>query len=277
MYGKAEGCSGGRGGSMHLFSAKANFYGGNAIVGGGLPLAVGLALADKMRGRGPRHRLLLRRGRGGRGRVPREPESRLAVGPAGAVRLREQPIRHGHRARALGGGDRHLTRRPRATPSPARSSTAWTSSPSRRRRAARSRRCARRTSPTSSNAAPIGSAPIRCSTPSSIATRRRSRRGARRARSSASRAGSSRTAWSIQADVDRIEAEVEAEIDAAVAFAEAGHLGAARGADPARLCRGAAGAAAAAVPLRRDGGDDLPRGGQAGHRRCADRAIRASS
>lgn len=50
MYGKAEGCSGGRGGSMHLFSAAANFYGGNAIVGGGLPLAVGLALADKMRG-----------------------------------------------------------------------------------------------------------------------------------------------------------------------------------------------------------------------------------
>ncbi|SSC70750.1 unnamed protein product [Ciceribacter sp. T2.26MG-112.2] len=50
MYGKMEGCSGGRGGSMHLFSAATNFYGGNAIVGGGLPLAAGLALADKMRG-----------------------------------------------------------------------------------------------------------------------------------------------------------------------------------------------------------------------------------
>jgi 2-oxoisovalerate dehydrogenase E1 component len=50
MYGKAEGCSGGRGGSMHLFSAAHNFYGGNAIVGGGLPLSVGLALADKLRG-----------------------------------------------------------------------------------------------------------------------------------------------------------------------------------------------------------------------------------
>ncbi|NND90299.1 MAG: pyruvate dehydrogenase (acetyl-transferring) E1 component subunit alpha [Granulosicoccus sp.] len=49
MYGKAEGCAGGRGGSMHLFSAEHNFYGGNAIVGGGLPLAVGLALADRMR------------------------------------------------------------------------------------------------------------------------------------------------------------------------------------------------------------------------------------
>jgi pyruvate dehydrogenase E1 component alpha subunit len=47
MYGKAEGCSRGRGGSMHLFDAKTRFYGGNAIVGGGLPLAVGLALADK--------------------------------------------------------------------------------------------------------------------------------------------------------------------------------------------------------------------------------------
>jgi pyruvate dehydrogenase E1 component alpha subunit len=48
MYGKAEGCSGGRGGSMHLFDAAARFYGGSAIVGGGLPLAVGMALADKM-------------------------------------------------------------------------------------------------------------------------------------------------------------------------------------------------------------------------------------
>src|SRR3990170_8732281 len=42
MYGRQEGCSRGRGGSMHLFDAGTNFYGGNAIVGGGLPLAVGL-------------------------------------------------------------------------------------------------------------------------------------------------------------------------------------------------------------------------------------------
>lgn len=50
MYGKREGCSRGRGGSMHLFDASKRFYGGNAIVGGGLPLAVGLALADKLAG-----------------------------------------------------------------------------------------------------------------------------------------------------------------------------------------------------------------------------------
>jgi len=47
LYGKAEGCSHGRGGSMHLYSADKRFYGGNAIVAGGLPFAVGLALADK--------------------------------------------------------------------------------------------------------------------------------------------------------------------------------------------------------------------------------------
>jgi len=51
MYGKREGCCRGRGGSMHLFDAATRFYGGNAIVGGGLPLAVGLALADTMQGR----------------------------------------------------------------------------------------------------------------------------------------------------------------------------------------------------------------------------------
>jgi len=50
MYGKHEGCSRGRGGSMHLFDARTRFFGGNAIVGGGLPLAVGLALADRMQG-----------------------------------------------------------------------------------------------------------------------------------------------------------------------------------------------------------------------------------
>lgn len=51
MYGKRAGCSRGRGGSMHLFDAATRFYGGNAIVGGGLPIAVGLALADRLQNR----------------------------------------------------------------------------------------------------------------------------------------------------------------------------------------------------------------------------------
>jgi pyruvate dehydrogenase E1 component alpha subunit len=51
LYGKQEGCCLGRGGSMHIFDRANRFYGGNAIVGGGLPLAVGIALGDKMLGR----------------------------------------------------------------------------------------------------------------------------------------------------------------------------------------------------------------------------------
>lgn len=51
MFGKSNGCSRGRGGSMHLFDARRRFFGGNAIVAGGLPMAVGLALADKLQKR----------------------------------------------------------------------------------------------------------------------------------------------------------------------------------------------------------------------------------
>jgi pyruvate dehydrogenase E1 component alpha subunit len=48
MYGKSGGCARGRGGSMHLFSREHRFYGGHAIVGGGMPVALGVALADKL-------------------------------------------------------------------------------------------------------------------------------------------------------------------------------------------------------------------------------------
>ncbi|HST38509.1 MAG TPA: pyruvate dehydrogenase (acetyl-transferring) E1 component subunit alpha [Conexibacter sp.] len=51
MFGRAEGCCRGRGGSMHLFDVSRRLYGGNAIVGGGLPIAVGLALADALQHR----------------------------------------------------------------------------------------------------------------------------------------------------------------------------------------------------------------------------------
>jgi len=51
LFGVTEGCSRGRGGSMHLFDGARRFYGGHAIVGAGLPVAVGLGLAEKMAGR----------------------------------------------------------------------------------------------------------------------------------------------------------------------------------------------------------------------------------
>ncbi len=51
MYGKQSGSSLGRGGSMHIFDRSKRFYGGNAIVAGALPMAVGMALADQLQGR----------------------------------------------------------------------------------------------------------------------------------------------------------------------------------------------------------------------------------
>ena len=50
MYGRLEGCARGRGGSMHLFDRATRLFGGNAIVGAGLPIATGLALADRIQG-----------------------------------------------------------------------------------------------------------------------------------------------------------------------------------------------------------------------------------
>ena len=50
LFGKATGCSGGKGGSMHLFDAEKRFMGGHGIVGGHLPLATGLGFAIKYRG-----------------------------------------------------------------------------------------------------------------------------------------------------------------------------------------------------------------------------------
>ncbi|HEY0005698.1 MAG TPA: pyruvate dehydrogenase (acetyl-transferring) E1 component subunit alpha [Pyrinomonadaceae bacterium] len=50
LYGKATGCSAGKGGSMHFFDAKVNFLGGHGIVGGQIPLATGVAFASKYQG-----------------------------------------------------------------------------------------------------------------------------------------------------------------------------------------------------------------------------------
>ncbi|MCO5239590.1 MAG: thiamine pyrophosphate-dependent enzyme [Chitinophagaceae bacterium] len=51
LYGKVTGCNGGRGGSMHLYSLKDGVFGTNGLVGGGLPLAVGLGMSEVQRGR----------------------------------------------------------------------------------------------------------------------------------------------------------------------------------------------------------------------------------
>lgn len=50
LYGKATGCSGGKGGSMHMFSKEHHFFGGHGIVGAQIPLGAGMALAEQYNG-----------------------------------------------------------------------------------------------------------------------------------------------------------------------------------------------------------------------------------
>lgn len=50
LYGKVTGCSGGKGGSMHMFSKEHRFFGGHGIVGGQIPLGAGIALAEQYLG-----------------------------------------------------------------------------------------------------------------------------------------------------------------------------------------------------------------------------------
>jgi len=51
LYGRATGCCGGRGGSMHLFDPSIGLFGTNGIVGGGIPAAVGAAIGARVRGK----------------------------------------------------------------------------------------------------------------------------------------------------------------------------------------------------------------------------------
>ena len=50
LFGKATGCSKGKGGSMHMFSKEKKFFGGHGIVGGQIPLGAGIAFAEKYNG-----------------------------------------------------------------------------------------------------------------------------------------------------------------------------------------------------------------------------------
>ena len=222
MFGKQEGCSRGRGGSMHVFDAAARFYGGNAIVAGGLP--------SRSASRWPTHWL-------GRPRVTAcffgdgavaEGEFHESLNLAALWKL---PVLFVCENNLYAMGTRierrTVTARPAAAGARVRDgratrSTEWMSWPSRRRRrTAVAQRADAAMVPTFSSAGPTASARIRCSTPSCIATRPKSKSGRSAIRSRAHCATAARGLLD-DAACAALDAEVQQEIAAAVAFAEAG-------------------------------------------------------
>ena len=84
---------------MHLFDKERRFLGGYGIVGGNLPLAAGVALAFDYRGDEDVIALLCSATAPPTRAVRRDDEPRRALEAAGRLRDRQQPVRHGHRAR----------------------------------------------------------------------------------------------------------------------------------------------------------------------------------
>lgn len=102
LYGKESGCARGKGGSMHLIGMDRFILGASAVVGTTIPIALGFALALKREGEGRIAVAFFGDGATEEG-VFYESLKRGSASPAGALRLREQFLRHPHAARqALG-------------------------------------------------------------------------------------------------------------------------------------------------------------------------------
>ena len=108
LFGRVDGTSGGRGGSMHIFDRERRFMGGYGIVGGNLPIAAGPRPLLRVQGRGRGHRLHVRRRRLQHRQLRRDDEPGGALAAAGLLPGREQPLRDGDLGRAPLGPDRPL-------------------------------------------------------------------------------------------------------------------------------------------------------------------------
>ena len=128
LFGRVDGCSGGRGGSMHMFDLARRFMGGYGIVGGNLPIAAGIALASDYKGTRGGDAVHVRRRRLQPGHVRRDAQPGRAVAAAGGVHGHQQPVRHGHRAAAATRRSPTCSARARASACRACAATAWTCS-----------------------------------------------------------------------------------------------------------------------------------------------------
>ena len=101
LFGKATGCIKGKGGSMHFFDEELGMLGGNGIVGSHIPVATGVAFAQKYRNEKKVTLGFFGDGAAQQGAVHEAMNLRRTMAPAGDLCSRKQPIRHGHIRRAF--------------------------------------------------------------------------------------------------------------------------------------------------------------------------------
>ena len=104
LFAKETGVSKGRGGSMHIFDVSHRFMGGYALVGGPFPLAAGIAKGIQMQGGDEICICFLGDAANNQGTFHESLNMAAALEPAGAVRVRKQPLRHRYPHRPLDRG-----------------------------------------------------------------------------------------------------------------------------------------------------------------------------
>ena len=222
LFGRVDGCSGGRGGSMHMFDLARRFMGGYGIVGGNLPIAAGIG-AGLATTAGTEEVTLCTFGDGASNQGTFGETLNLAAlwrlpvvfmvtnnqfGMGTALRRHSAVTDLQRKGESLGVPGDALRRHGRAR-------HLW------RRLARRCGACARSAGRCSSRRSPTASAATRWPTPSSTAPRRRSRSGASATRSRRSASCSMAEGVIDEDELARIDAEAIARVDAAVAFADA--------------------------------------------------------
>ena len=219
LFGRVDGCSKGRGGSMHMFDLERRFMGGYGIVGGNLPIATGLALgADYQE---TEDAVLCQFGDGAANQGTFGEALNLAA-------LWKLPVVFMVTNNQFGMGtalERHsavtdLHKRGDGFGVPGCAATGWTSSTPTRSRRRRSAAPARTASPSSSRRSPTASAATRWPTRRSTARRSRSRSGASATRSRPSPARLVDEGMLSEDDLKEIDEEAVSIVDEAVAFAD---------------------------------------------------------